>query len=676
VKGKLLDTLVSTFKRPLLGVVVICLLTGFATFGIQLSFRAIDVEAISAEGLGESRLLRLLAVFQGAIGDSFPSDIFVFAGVLVLFFSFLRIERRQRFSVRTLLLTLFFAFFTCIGRAMTTDIGFNQIDIYVVARILVFAGAFIIVCYPALIVIEAKVVSYLTKTDAWEHDERECKNQATKRGRFTDVLFFRHSFLAPFILILICWLPYLILCYPGTTDPYDVLDQLTQYHGSSFRTPLWINPSDPNILLNNNNPVFHTVLVNLFVDFGMNIGSQSFGFFLYVLIQFVTLAASLAASVSYLRTFNTPPALRKLILLGICLIPLFPAWAVCVTKDVPFASLVVLYVIFLMRAVTDPRQFERDKRLFVGFFLICVLMTLVRNNGMHLVVLSAPFLFLLKDRWHKLLAVNALTAAVCFLLYSNLLLPALSISGGSIKEVLSVPIQQTALYVREYPDEVTADEKAAISRVLPYEDIAAAYNPEKADNVKDAYFKDADGEDLAAYMKAWASMGLKHPLIYIAATAVNCSAYFYPGADTSWIWMNLNHYGRYDQLNLVQEYHDYGFDLAQVDVFEPERNLLRELFMLFLKTPLSYLVNIGACAWVLMFSSVVLWKHRVGKALIPFAPTLALLLICIASPLNGSVRYALPYIFSTIPLLMFACCALREKLHSTQEGDRDRREGL
>jgi hypothetical protein len=382
-----------------------------------------------------------------------------------------------------------------------------------------------------------------------------------------------------------------------------------------------------------------------------------------VLVQYVLLAVAMAAAVSYLRILDTPLALRKLILLGICLIPLFPAWAVCVTKDVPFASLVVLYVIFLMRAVTDPRQFERDKRLLVAFLLVCLFMTLVRNNGIHVLVLSAPFLFLLKDRWHKLLATGALAAVACFLLYSNLLLPAFGVSGGSIKEALSVPIQQTALYVRQYPDEVTADEKAAISRVLPYDDIAAAYNPEKADNVKDAYFKDAGREDLMAYLKAWASMGLKHPAIYVAATAANCNAYFYPGADTSWVWMNLNHYGRYDQLNLVQEYHDYGFDLAQIDAFGPERDLLREMFMLFLKTPFAYLVNIGMCAWLLLFASLLLWKRGVGRALIPFAPVLALLLICLASPLNGSVRYALPYIFATPFLLMFACSMLREKLH-------------
>jgi hypothetical protein len=376
----------------------------------------------------------------------------------------------------------------------------------------------------------------------------------------------------------------------------------------------------------------------------------------------VALAGAMAASVSYLRVFNTPLLLRKLILLGVCFIPLFPGWAVCATKDVPFAALVIFYIIFLMRAVIDPRQFERNKRLLVAFFLVCVLMTLIRNNGLHMILLSAPFLFLLKDKWPKLIATSALAAAACFLLYSNLLLPSLGISGGSVKEALSVPFQQTALYLNLYPDEVTPEEKAAIGRVLPYDEIARSYSPEKADNVKDAYFKDANSSDLFAYMKAWFSMGLKHPAIYLAATALNCNAYFYPGADSSWVWMNLNYFGRYDQLNLVQEYHDYGFDLTQIAAFEPARDFLREMFVLFLKTPFSYLVNIGTCAWIILFMSLLLWKHKVGKALIPFAPALALLLICIASPLNGSVRYSLPFIFSMPLLLMFACAMLRSKI--------------
>jgi hypothetical protein len=643
-------------------IVIVCLLAAFITFGIQLSLHWIDAAALSVDGLTDSHLLRLLVVFQIATGDPFPSDILVFIGVLVLLSLFLQVEKAQCFSIRTLLLALFFTLFACAGKMLSGDVGFSYTDPYILARALVFAIAFMLLCYCALTVLEALLKRYLEKTKSWSSEEATEETPAAQHGRFTELVFFQRPFLAPFLLILLCWLPYLIICYPGTTDPYDVLDQLSQYHGIAFRTPLWINLVDPNILLNNHHPVFHTVLVSLFVDFGASIGNQSLGFFLYVLLQFLALAGALAAAVSYLRAFNTPLIVRKLILLGICLIPLFPAWAISVTKDVPFTALVVLYIIFLMRAVMDSQQFRQNKRLLVGFFLVCLLMTLVRNNGMHLIILSAPFLFLLKGKWVKLVATSALASVLCFLLYSNFLLPALGVSGGSIKEVLSIPIQQTACYVRAYPNEVTSEEKAAIGRILPYDEIAEAYDPRKADNVKDRYFKDANGEDLLVYLRTWFSMGLKHPVIYVAATVSNCSSYFYPGADTNWVWMNLNDYGRYDQLSLEQEYRDDGFELNQIAAFEPARNLLREGFMLFQKTPFAYLVSIGTCAWVLMFMGIVLWKYRAGRVLIPFTPALALLLICMASPLDGSIRYALPYVSATPFLVAFACAMLKEKL--------------
>jgi hypothetical protein len=644
-------------------IIVVCLLAAFITFGIQLSLHWIDAEALSInDGLTDSHLLRLLVIFQIATGDPFPSDILVFIGVLVLLSLFLQVEKARRFSVRTLLLTLLFTLFACVGKMLSGDVGFSYTDIYILTRALVFAAAFMMLCYCALTILEALLKGYLEKTKSWSSKENPEEIPAVRHGRFTELVFFQRPFLASFLLILLCWLPYLIICYPGTTDPYDVLDQLTQYHGIAFRTPLWINLSDPDVLLNNNNPVFHTVLVNLFVDFGTSIGNQTLGFFLYVLLQFLALAAALAAAISYLRTFSTPLLVRRLILLGVCLIPLFPAWAICVTKDVPFAALVILYIIFLMRVVMDPQQFERNKRLLVGFFLVCLLMTLVRNNGMHLIILSAPFLFLLKGKWVKLVAMSALASVLCFLLYSSFLLPALGVSGGSVKEALSVPIQQTACYVRAYPNEVTSEEKVAIGRILPYDEIAKAYDPRKADNVKDRYFKDASREDLVVYLKTWFSMGLKHPITYIVATVSNCSSYFYPGADTSWVWMNLNDSGRYDQLSLEQEYRDYGFELNQIAAFGPARDLMREGFMLFQKTPFAYLVNIGMCAWALMFMGVVLWKYRAGRVLIPFAPALALLLICMASPLDGSIRYSLPYVFATPFLVAFACAMLKEKL--------------
>lgn len=97
-------------------------------------------------------------------------------------------------------------------------------------------------------------------------------------------------------------------------------------------------------------------------------------------------------------------------------------------------------------------------------------MLLLRNSGLYelLPVLLVLALYLKRtDRRRLLLSLCAVLA-----IYSGVtkgLYPSLGIEEGSIKEALSIPFQQTALYVNRFPDEVTEEEKLVIDSVLDYD---------------------------------------------------------------------------------------------------------------------------------------------------------------------------------------------------------------
>ena len=63
----------------------------------------------------------------------------------------------------------------------------------------------------------------------------------------------------------------------------------------------------------------------------------------------------------------------------------------------------------------------------------------------------------------------------------------LDIPAGSVGEALSIPMQQTARYIRDYGNEVTDDERTAIEKVLDYDAIVQSYMPELSDGVKQYY---------------------------------------------------------------------------------------------------------------------------------------------------------------------------------------------
>jgi hypothetical protein len=630
---------------------------GLVAFGVQISFSEIDIQA-AAERLGTANPVALLFYsLKTTSAGTFPVSLLLMAIITLLFLGYLQKPREERRSFLTLLLSLFFAAVTSAGRLIDAVLasgnsGF-QMDYLLVARVLLFSACVFSIYYPALLLVEQAIVKLLQRSP---HDECPVNSK-----RFTHLLFEKRPFLAPFLLIVLCWLPYLVFCFPGTTDPYDNLDQLQQFHGIASRTVAWINPVDPAILINNNNPVFHTVLLNLFIDFGGLIGSQNLGLFLFVLLQTAVLSSGFAATLWLGRRFALPLWLRKILLLGFCFVPIFPAWTVCVTKDVLFSGLVLWYTLLLIGGIREPEIFLKRKWLLALFFFVALLTALVRNNGIFLVALSVPFLLLIRrSPASRVIALVGTASVVCYFAYSILLLPALHVSPGSIKETLSLPFQQTAYYFASHPDDVTPEEYEAINRILPVSELARIYDPEKADGVKDSFNKDASGEDLKDYFKAWVSMGVRHPGTYAAATAAGCYSYFYPGSNPGWVWMHLNRYGSGDTESLEQSYRDSGFDLEQIQGFHTFRTMLREFYEGFKGTPFGLAANIGFNTWVLLFMVTMLLKRRRYKEMIAFLPLLVLLLICIASPMNGNIRYALPLIF-TLPLLVFfACEAVRE----------------
>lgn len=71
-----------------------------------------------------------------------------------------------------------------------------------------------------------------------------------------------------------------------------------------------------------------------------------------------------------------------------------------------------------------------------------------------------------------------------YLGYNKVLLPSLEIANTSVREMLSVPFQQTARYAKYYGDEISEEDKEIIDKVLGYDDLGERYEPDLSDKVK------------------------------------------------------------------------------------------------------------------------------------------------------------------------------------------------
>lgn len=465
------------------------------------------------------------------------------------------------------------------------------------------------------------------------------KNKA-KNNKVLNFIFNKHPFLSTFIILVICYLPYIIAFYPGILSP-DPSNQIKQFFGLDVQYREYVIMLDENVNITNHHPVLHTVLLGGCVWIGRLFNSDNLGIFLYSIIQITMLISLFSYIIYYMKKLNTPIYVRLISLLIYALVPVFPLYSMSLVKDVIFSILVIFYIIQLFDLSRNCNDNIYSTKKIIMLIILMTLITLFRNNGIYLIIMSFPFLLIIDKNNRKKILMTLIMPIIIYFSFTDILLPVLKVTPGSIREMLSIPFQQTARYVKEYKDEVTLYEKKVIDKVLGYDDLATRYKPEISDPVKNNFNKYATKEDLNNYFKVWFQDFFKHPNVYLEATINNTYGYFYPGAKNWYI------YYKYDKrLNDTNKF-DYHYNSLK-----SLRTVLSNYGLIFPDIPiLGIIVNIGFSTWICMLIFAFILELKKYKYLIYLTPVISLVLVCIASPVNTYFRYTLGYVFA-IPIII------------------------
>ena len=446
-------------------------------------------------------------------------------------------------------------------------------------------------------------------------------------------LFNKNPFLFSLITILIFWTIYIIAFYPIILSP-DPSFQIKQFFNVHTKYADYVVLLDNSVFLTNHHPVVHTLLLGGCLSLGRVLLNDNFGLFIYSMIQIILMASTLSYTIKYLKENNVNSKICTIILLIYCLVPMFPMYAMSGVKDTIYTCFIIWYVLRIDKLI----RFKEDKvklNDLIILFSISILLTLFRNNGIYVIFLSFPFLIIyLKKSWKQLLIV--FVGIISFnSIFNNIILPYYKITGGSIRETLSIPFQQTARYVKYYDNEISEEDKKIIDRILTYDTLAKRYDPTISDPVKNVYNKYTTNEELFDYFKVWLKGLLKHPVVYIEATLHNIYGYF-SLQSTNW-YVYYKYDTRITQDNLVN-YH--------YNTLENIRLVLSGYGQGFPYIPFIGLIsNIGFNTWILLGLSFYSVLKKKKEYLIVLSPLLVTLLICVASPVNTYFRYAMPYIF-------------------------------
>ena len=444
-------------------------------------------------------------------------------------------------------------------------------------------------------------------------------------------LFQKHTFVGPLIVIFVLGLPWLIAFFPGTLQ-WDAHAQLWMNLGAVEKTGHF--------------PVAMTELMGGCIRLGrLLFQSDSIGLFFYTILQFILQALTFSYGCYVIRKMNAPVLFSWLALLIWAVYPFFPIWGYTMVKDTMHYIFVLLLVITLQDVLYQCD--EHMKWWQIVLFMASVLgITLTRNDGRYIVLITMLVAIFAYRKYWKLFLIGI---CVCFLAafaVEGIYMPMNHIAAGPTGEMLSIPLQQTARYLRDHCDEVTEEEAEVLQEGFTVElgSVGNLYNPIISDPVKANFVTHPSTEYLKKYFKVWFQQFLKHPDTYVQAFINHVYGYFYP---------DRKGYGEYLAIFYIgnsEHWSDGYLDIKYAVDDNNIRKMLEHSLYLMENIPgLSMFLSAGFHTYLLLGEVVYLWASRKKKEVLIMTPACMVLLICMASPVNAYLRYVMPIIV-TLPV--------------------------
>lgn len=434
-------------------------------------------------------------------------------------------------------------------------------------------------------------------------------------------IFDKHPFIFPFFIILICWLPFIIIKYPGTPG-WDFHHFMNNYYNFDKG-------------LTHHFPLVYVYICVYFIKFGQFINHVNIGLFLLTIFHTLFMLVSFSLTFCYLKKWNINYQFRLFLLLFYSLNPLFLNYSTVIYHDIIYSSLVLIYILI----ITDILSKNASKKTYIIFSIISLLICLTRKNGIFIVLPTNLMLFFYQNKNYKII----FFLPIIIFFFSNFIF-SLKYTKTSILEALSIPIQTVSRYSKEYHDEISRNDKKKISQLIDYDMAAELYNPTIVDDVRNnAGNYEATPTEIFNFFEVWIKLFFYHPTCYIEAVINNTYQLYYPFENTTYIFLSTK-----DE----KDYKTY-INFKEPDALKESKNHLEKLTNWFEKINiLCFIDDPGYYSWIFIFLLIVIREKKLN--VIPMLPLIMTFLCCLAGPtIDYNSRYTFPIIFSCFPIFCY-----------------------
>lgn len=425
---------------------------------------------------------------------------------------------------------------------------------------------------------------------------------------------------------------------------------------------------DPESATCTHHPFFIQLIHGLFFTIGEKIGHLSVGF---ALLSLLLVLCSCAILLYGIRLFERTNLKKKWILVAVGIysfLPIYPYLSVYPTKDGIFAYFFLLYLFTIYELFLTKGACLVNRRFFWLHGIAGLFVCLSRHQGAIIFVIeSVVLLFLYKDYWKKVFTCT-LPVFVLFLIFDKIIVPLNNVEPAGRQESYGTLFQQTAYCLSKYPEDVSAEERAAINHILNCDTIASKYEYAKTDAVKNTYKynpwyrvspnspsmfrhieKEGEADELLSYQKAWFSMFLKHPLTHIEASANIFWGFFYnvgqPLILTEPTWA--------DNPSATTEKYRFWHNRKMAQIVTNRVDIIT-------KTPfLSWIGAVPYYNWLAIFFFSILFYRRDWRGICIFLPVLLSIGVLLICPVAFG-RYVFPIVMA-LPLIFIYLISTKDQ---------------
>lgn len=372
------------------------------------------------------------------------------------------------------------------------------------------------------------------------------------------------------------------------------------------------------------------------------------GVAIYSVVQGCILAAAFANICNKMIKYR----MNKLIVIGSFIWfgfnPINQIFVFITTKDVLFTAFFIWCITMTIEMIID-NNFFTNRVNVCEFIISTVFMILLRNQGKYIFILFVIAGVLCFRNVRKKFLLISIMIIVITQVITGPISTMIGVQKGSIREALSVPIQQLARVYNVRPDYYDEDDLNILYGLIPIE-CWEAYEPEISDPVKSGFNNEYWDRNKIKLIKLWLKTGVDNFKLYIESFLYGSYGYWYVDSSPrvqAYIWFdgffmqpefNILNISRHSKFVIYEDY------LRQISY-----NLIYE------KIPIIAVVfNQGFPFWCMLIAAGYLIYNKQYRLLLALVWMFGIWGTILLGPVI-CVRYAYPLI-AALPVVSIVVC--------------------